>query len=541
MTWGSLDSAAVRVFARFSLIAVCTCVAILVHADGRQALLLSGSLTVVALLASISLPAPVPPWLLPIMECCAAVAVLSAIQPVGTLYLPYLVAPVTAAGLLGGLWPSLVAAALASVAFVTTSYGFGSETPSSGPDPSALAWVPVLASLAVLAAAVRRLRTQHRQSTLGDPAYADAQRLLTELHGISRHLSLGLEPRTLSEALLEEVREIVPVIRATVVVRTEAGALVTLAGHALDDETAVVVDDAWWSNAPLRHRRPTELVVAIPIVSAGRVLAAVCLVTETDGHSDRELTTTQMADLRLAVARAAPRLASALLFDQVRRLATVDERNRVAREIHDGIAQDLASLGYLVDDIASEATPPTSDRLTDLGDRVRTLVQELRLRIFDLRADVDDALGLGAAVTEYVQRVGADAGLTVQVTLDEGGRRLPTSVEIELLRIVQEAVTNVRRHARASTLAVNVIVEPPAARLTISDDGRGLQSPGPDSMGIRGMRERAARIGAVLSIGPRDGGGPGTTVEVVLEPTSWGRPAAAPLTGEDDVRERVAP
>lgn len=542
MTWKSLDSAAVRVCARLGLIAVCTCVAVLVRADERQILLLGGLLTLVALLASIRLPAPVPPWLLPIMECLAAVALLSAIQPVGTLYLPYLIAPVTVAGLLGGLWPSLIAASLASIGFFTTSYGLGTETPATRPDPSALAWVPVLASLAVLAAAVRRLRTsQETLTTLGDPAYADAHRLLTELHGISRHLSLGLEPRTLSEALLEDVREIVSVIRAAVVVRTEAGALVPLAGHALDDETAVVVDDAWWSNTPLRHRRPTELVVALPVVSAGRVLAAVCLVAEIDELPDRELSAEQMAALKRAVARAAPRLASALLFDQVRRLATVDERNRVAREIHDGIAQDLASLGYLVDDIASEAPEPTAQRLTDLGDRVRTLVQELRLRIFDLRADVDDALGLGAAITEYVQRVGADAGLTVQVTLDEGGRRLPTSVEIELLRIVQEAVTNVRRHARASTLAVHVIVEPPAARVTVTDDGRGLQAPGRDSMGIRGMRERAARIGALLSIGPREGAGSGTSVQVVLEPTTWGRPVSPPTAGDDELRERVAP
>jgi len=316
---------------------------------------------------------------------------------------------------------------------------------------------------------------------------------------------------------------------------------VTLAGHALDDETAVVVDDAWVARAPLRHRRADEQVLALPVRSGDRVLAVVCLVCPAEAYGANEITAEQVGALQRAVGRAAPRLASALLFDQVRRLATTDERNRVAREIHDGIAQDLASLGYLVDDIASEASEPTAQRLGDLGNRVRTLVQELRLRIFDLRADVDDALGLGAAVTEYVQRVGADAGLTVQVTLEESGRRLPTSVEIELLRIVQEAVTNVRRHARASTLSVHVVVDPPGARLTITDDGRGLQSPRPDSMGIRGMRERAARIGARLDIATVPTPATGTSVEIVLEGSTWGPSAPGPLAGKDGVRESVSP
>jgi nitrate/nitrite-specific signal transduction histidine kinase len=88
-------------------------------------------------------------------------------------------------------------------------------------------------------------------------------------------------------------------------------------------------------------------------------------------------------------------------------------------------------------------------------------------------------------------------------------------------------------------------VEPPGARILITDDGRGLQSPRADSMGIRGMRERAARIGALLSIGPAMDGERGTSVEVVLEGSVWGRvdPFAPSASVADDPegRERVAP
>ena len=157
------------------------------------------------------------------------------------------------------------------------------------------------------------------------------------------------------------------------------------------------------------------------------------------------------------------------------------------------------------------------------------------MRIFDLRADVDAAAGLGTAVTEHLQRIGAHSGLTVQVTLDETSRRLPASVEFELLRILQEAVTNVRRHAGARTLSVHLDVDPPRARMTITDDGRGLQPARVDSMGLMGMRERAARIGAELRVENVPEGG--TRVEVRLDPPQGPRTHVADAPPERPERQ----
>jgi signal transduction histidine kinase len=230
--------------------------------------------------------------------------------------------------------------------------------------------------------------------------------------------------------------------------------------------------------------------------------------------------------LRAGVDAAAPRLASAMLFDDVSRLATTDERTRVAREIHDGIAQDLASVAYLIDDIGRDTDELTGTRLGEVGKHIRSLISELRLRIFDLRSGVDESVGLGTTMGEYAQRLGAQAGLVVHTSIDESPRRLPIAVEIELLRIFQEAVTNVRRHAQASNVWISLTGDPPHARLSVVDDGRGLRGGRPDSMGITGMRERAQRIGAQLTIEP--GPDRGTCVEVVV-----GRPAGK--------RERVGP
>ena len=127
---------------------------------------------------------------------------------------------------------------------------------------------------------------------------------------------------------------------------------------------------------------------------------------------------------------------------------------------------------------------------------------------------MDDTVGLGTALSEHVQRVGQQSALVVHTILDEQGDRLPAAVEVELLRIAQEAVTNVRKHAHASNLWVECTIEPPRAWVRVADDGVGMQPLQAQSMGLQGMRERSRRIGGDLTVGSRAGGG--TVVEVSI-------------------------
>jgi signal transduction histidine kinase len=122
----------------------------------------------------------------------------------------------------------------------------------------------------------------------------------------------------------------------------------------------------------------------------------------------------------------------------------------------------------------------------------------------------------------------------VHLTLDESPTRLRTEVETELLRIAQEAVTNARKHSNADNLWVDCRIRPPYARITVQDDGQGLDGalsgPRPDSYGLMIMRERAERINATLDIGsdaPRSGGR-GTRVTVTVGEDG---PTAAPANG----------
>jgi len=466
-------------------------------------------LLLVAALGTLPLPASVPAWLQPMAETLAAALVVGALPGRADYFLPYLLVPLTTAGLNAGLVSGFVAAGTTTVVILLTR--LVASVPQDITQRLDLApWFALFFAVALVSAWMRRVIRSGMPAM--DPAYADAHRLLSELHVVARQLSLGLDPQTLAAALVDELQGLVEGFHSTVLVRSPGGRFVPLVGDVPAPVAETAVTDAWVAAELVRRTRGGQTVAALPVLMGERVVAVVVL--QGDGHLDDEL----IRLCRKAIAQAGPRLASALLFDDVRRLATVDERMRLAREIHDGIAQDMASVGYLLDDIASDATPAVADRLAGLRQHLGGLVSELRLSIFDLRAGVDETVGLARTLGDYVTRVGQQAGLVVTVTTDESPHRLPVATEVELLRIVQEAVTNVRRHAGATNLWLTVTVDPPRAQVTVKDDGHGLGRRRPESMGITGMKERARRIGAGLSVRNRTDGVRGTVVEIVIDP-----------------------
>lgn len=505
--WPGPDSVKTSLRIRCYLLAICGLLAGTFHRPTVQALLPALALVAVSAVSLLPVPRRLPPWAVTTGEALVEALLLGSLGEAGAYYVPYLLIPIMTVGLVSSTLVSLAMTAATCGALLGAAAAAHPESLSR-----VLAdfsnWMPLFATFPLLAASIRRVRSTGAPPT--DPAYLDAHRLLSELHVVSRQLSLGLDPPTLATALLEGVRERSPVTEAAVLVRTARGGFTPLAGDGPAQDTTAA-RDAWDTGEPVVRLAPGGTsVLAVPVRMGAQVVAVVWL--RMPGSANP---LTHARDLRTVVAQAGPRLASALLFDDVRQLATVDERHRVAREIHDSIAQDLASLGYLVEDIRQDCDGPLAERLATVVEQVRTMVSEVRLRIFDLRASVDDATGLGAAVAEYVQRVASQTGLTANVTLREGTQRLPRAVEVELLRILQEAVTNVRRHARASTLRVDLAVDAPRARLVITDDGRGLRPGRVDSMGITGMRERAARIGADLRLIPAHPRG--TRIEVTVQ------------------------
>jgi signal transduction histidine kinase len=496
-----------------------------VYRDPRVAIAPALLLLLVAALGTVPLPRTVPVWLQPLTETLAAALVVGSLHGTADLFLPYVLVPLTTAGLAAGVAGALVAAGLASTVLLLTALiadpaSLGSVSGKDGVGP--WMWTLIFVAVAIVAAWTKRVASPPAASV--DPAYADAHRLLSELHVVARQLSLGLDPTTLAAALVDDLRDLVDGAEPTVLVKSAGSRFVPLVGDVPTTFAEGAMHDAWLGSEPIRRTRQGVTVVALPVLMGARVVAVVVL------SGARPIDDVVLDRCAQVIGQAGPRLASALLFEDVRRLATSDERMRLAREIHDGIAQDMASVGYLLDDIASDADAGTSSRLTALREHLGELVGDLRLSIFDLRAGVDESVGLARTLGDYVQRVGPQAGLVVHVSMDDSPKRLPVAAEVELLRIVQEAVTNVRKHARAKNLWLTVEVDPPRARITVADDGRGLQAKRLDSMGIQGMHERANRIAGRLSVRNR-GDGSGTVVEVVIDPPQAvsGRPARMAL------------
>jgi signal transduction histidine kinase len=305
---------------------------------------------------------------------------------------------------------------------------------------------------------------------------------------------------------------------------------VVLAQHAggerVDWETSLDADsaiaDAWASQQPQVTARSqvrsagrgdvTALVV--PLVSGIRTIGLVTMEADRAGAYPSAL----VSKITTIAGAAALRLEAALLFDDVRSLATNEERQRLAREIHDGVAQELVMVGYGIDNALATLPAGAAESGADLRalrNEVTRVITELRLSLFELRSEVDRQGGLSAAIAEYARTVASAGGLRVHFSLEESTARLPAAVEAELLRIAQEAITNARKHAGAQNLWVSCEVDPPYARIEVSDDGAGIGQDRPEGrFGLAIMAERAERIRGQLEITPRAANG--TSVAVVL-------------------------
>jgi len=454
-------------------------------------------------------------------ESALASLVIAFALPDGFILLPYLVIPAFIAGVSAGVWPVVAVVAtevsamsvllIASGGFEGLSDQFGDIAP----------WLLTCIGVGALGAWARQVR--YPGSAESDANYESARRLLTQLRTVARRLSSGLDTVSMCSQLLVTVHTHLNDTHSAVFIRTEGGVLAPLgyrgitAKEALTPEGPVV--DACWAEMEPTHAVQTSGMAnrrhrfALPLRVGSRMIGLVV------ADAGEPVPPKTMQALMRDVDDHALRIDTALTFDEVRSLATMEERQRLAREIHDGVAQEIASLGYAVDDLTSTAAEEGQrQKLANLRGEISRVVSELRLSIFDLRAEISPSAGLGSALSDYVRTIGARSGMTVHLTLDEAPTRLRSEVETELLRIAQEAITNARKHSAARNLWVDCRIHPPYAAITVKDDGSGLGTGRADSYGLKIMRERAERINASLDIkGHESNGVPaGTTVAVTV-------------------------
>jgi len=210
------------------------------------------------------------------------------------------------------------------------------------------------------------------------------------------------------------------------------------------------------------------------------------------------------------------------LFEKIM-TAQEDERRRISRELHDDIGQSLTSL--LVGLRAAEEEMKkmgVSSRVSDLRKITGHTLQEVQRLARGLRPSVLDDFGLEEAIARYATDFSSTYGIQVDVAQDGEMRdRLPPAVETALYRIVQEALTNVGKYAKATTVSILLQRSPDQVQLIVEDDGQGFdvegvlqRSVGGAHLGLHGMRERAALLNGSISIESSEG--TGTTIYVKI-------------------------
>jgi signal transduction histidine kinase len=211
-----------------------------------------------------------------------------------------------------------------------------------------------------------------------------------------------------------------------------------------------------------------------------------------------------------------------------RRLMTEreQERKHLARELHDQIIQDLLSVSYSLEDIAGQLQIPgeatLNAEMNDLRTTIRDLISDLRRICGDLRPPTIDSLGLSAAIQSYTRDWSDRIGIPLTLEMPSDLGRLPEDIELSVFRIVQEGLSNIRKHAGASGVAIRLKhTSPRTLMVSIADNGRGLPEgfdlsalSADGHFGLLGISERIALLGGRLKLQNQASGGLRLEVEI---------------------------
>jgi signal transduction histidine kinase len=205
-----------------------------------------------------------------------------------------------------------------------------------------------------------------------------------------------------------------------------------------------------------------------------------------------------------------------------RRLLEIQERDRawLARELHDQLGQSLSYVSQTLWRIKGELSPELHKRVPESIAVIEQMIEQIRTLAFELRPSALDELGLVAALRRLAERHGEQTGVCVQVLAVPPELRAPAELETASFRIVQEALTNVARHARARQVEVRLSKQNGSLEVSVRDDGVGFD---PDDrlrngLGLVGMVERAALAGGKLEIESAPGAGTTLRARFALPP-----------------------
>lgn len=239
----------------------------------------------------------------------------------------------------------------------------------------------------------------------------------------------------------------------------------------------------------------------------------------------RELTTDELNLLSTVGALVSLAIERTRLAERGATLAAAEERNRIARDIHDTIAQSLAAITMQLESADAFLETPNPPRAMETVRRAlaltRSALEEARRSVMDLRSTPLAGRGLIAALRALADELAESTGVHVPVTIEEVGYHdaLPSAIEVGVYHIVREALTNVARHANATSAVVRIEKRGARLHVQVVDDGVGFEVSrvAPDRFGLLGVSERARLLGGDLIVSSEPGEGTTLDVDVPIE------------------------
>jgi len=263
------------------------------------------------------------------------------------------------------------------------------------------------------------------------------------------------------------------------------------------------------------ERPDTRSELGVPIKIGTETLGVLDIESvDVDAFDEIDLFTAQTLADQLAIA-----IENTRLYRETRDMAVLEERNRMAREIHDTLAQGFTGI-VLQLEAAEQVINEDVARAQEHLDRARSLAREslneARRSVWALRPQALEQLPLVDTLRHETEKFIQDSGVKVNLNISGERQVLPPDVESTLLRICQESLNNVRKHARASEAEVNLAFEKEVVKLTIHDNGTGFDTevPTEGAFGLIGMRERARLLRGTLAVHSEHG--QGTRIEVMI-------------------------
>lgn len=264
------------------------------------------------------------------------------------------------------------------------------------------------------------------------------------------------------------------------------------------------------SGFPPNHP-PMTAFLGVPVRAGNRVFGNLYLTEKAGGFTDDD---EQIVEAFAAIAGSA--VASVRLQDKLRRLAVVEDRERIARDLHDAIIQDLFAVGLTIQGLAARIDD-VRDRhhMEEAVQRLDSAITELRRFIFDLKPPIWHDRDLGTELTRLVQQLAEPYGVEAHVEVSPDVGQVPNDVIDVASQIVREATSNALRHSDSPTVEITAGSGSGFLILTITDRGKGFDAASVASgLGLASLRSRAEKAGGDTTLHSRPGRG--TTVRVLL-------------------------